>query len=159
MSGNCQFFLTFSYFSIMYMEAVIRRPGEPTEAATGGALWKKVFLEISQNSQENTCARVSFLIKLLALLIKIETLGQVFSCENVKFPRTPFFTEHLWTTTSEPGRETLLKKRLLYRCFPMNFAKFLRTPIFTEHLWWLLLCLISCSSFMLVSHLVLELEF
>ena len=28
------------------------------EAATGGV--KKVFLEISQNSQENTCARVSF---------------------------------------------------------------------------------------------------
>ena len=27
---------------------------------------KKVFLEISQNSQENTCARVSFLIKLYA---------------------------------------------------------------------------------------------
>ena len=27
---------------------------------------KKVFLEISQNSQENTCAWVSFLIKLLA---------------------------------------------------------------------------------------------
>ena len=26
---------------------------------------KKVFLEISQNSQENTCATVSFLIKLL----------------------------------------------------------------------------------------------
>ena len=25
---------------------------------------KKVFLEISQNSQENTCARASFLIKL-----------------------------------------------------------------------------------------------
>ena len=27
---------------------------------------KKVFLEISQNSQENTCARVSLLIKLQA---------------------------------------------------------------------------------------------
>ena len=52
------------------MEAVIRTPGEPTEAATGGALWKKVFLEISQNSQENTCARVSFLIKLLAQDLK-----------------------------------------------------------------------------------------
>ena len=26
---------------------------------------KKMFLKISQNSQENTCARVSFLIKLL----------------------------------------------------------------------------------------------
>ena len=36
------------------------------EAATRGALWKKVFLEISQNSQENVCARASFLIKLLA---------------------------------------------------------------------------------------------
>ena len=33
------------------------------EAATGGVLWKKVFLEISENSQENACARVSFLIK------------------------------------------------------------------------------------------------
>ena len=30
-----------------------------TEAATRGVLWKKVFLEISQNSQENTCARAS----------------------------------------------------------------------------------------------------
>ena len=36
------------------------------EAATGGVLLKKVFLEILQNSQENTCARVSFLIKLQA---------------------------------------------------------------------------------------------
>ena len=35
-----------------------------TEAATRGVLWKKVFLEISHNSRENTCARVSFLIKL-----------------------------------------------------------------------------------------------
>ena len=36
------------------------------EAATGGVLWKKVFLKISQNSQENTCAGVSLLIKLQA---------------------------------------------------------------------------------------------
>ena len=33
---------------------------------------EKVFLEISQNAQENTCTRVSFLIK---------SLTQVFSCE------------------------------------------------------------------------------
>ena len=32
--------------------------------ATRGVLLKKVFLEISQNSQENTCARVYFLIKM-----------------------------------------------------------------------------------------------
>ena len=31
-----------------------------TEAATRGALYERLFLEISQNSQENACARVSF---------------------------------------------------------------------------------------------------
>ena len=35
-----------------------------TEAATGGVLQEKVLLEIWQNSQGNTCARVYFLIKL-----------------------------------------------------------------------------------------------
>ena len=44
---------------------------------------KKVFLEISQNSQEKVCARISFLIKLQAEacnFIKKEALAQVFSC-------------------------------------------------------------------------------
>ena len=42
---------------------------------------KKTFLEISQNSRENNCARVSFSIKLQAFnFIKKETLPQVFSC-------------------------------------------------------------------------------
>ena len=36
-----------------------------------GVLWKKVLLEVSQNSQENTCARVSFLIKLQALVLQL----------------------------------------------------------------------------------------
>ena len=35
-----------------------------TEAAVQRCSAEKVFLEISQNSQENTCARASFLIKL-----------------------------------------------------------------------------------------------
>ena len=34
------------------------------EAATGGVLQEKAFLEISQNSQEITCARTSFSINL-----------------------------------------------------------------------------------------------
>ena len=33
-----------------------------TEAVTAGVLWKEMFLKISQNSQENTFAKVSFLI-------------------------------------------------------------------------------------------------
>ena len=70
---------------------------------------KKVFLKISRNSLENTCAIVSFLIKLHA--------AKRHSSRHV----------------------TLLKKRLWDWCFPVNFAKFLRTPFFIEHLRWLLL--------------------
>ena len=36
------------------------------EAVVQGCSIKNMFLEISQNSQENTCARVSILIKLQA---------------------------------------------------------------------------------------------
>ena len=37
-----------------------------TEAATEGIVLKTAFLKVSQNSQENTCVKVSFLIKLQA---------------------------------------------------------------------------------------------
>ena len=37
------------------------------EAGTRSVLWKKVFLKILQNSQGNTCARVSFLNKVAGL--------------------------------------------------------------------------------------------
>ena len=53
------------------------------EAATRGVLIEKVFLEILQNSQENTCARVSFLIKLQAAT-------WYFPVNFAKFLRTPF---------------------------------------------------------------------
>ena len=45
----------FPVWKIYWTEAVVQRRSV-----------KNVFLKISQNSQENTCARVSFLIKLLA---------------------------------------------------------------------------------------------
>ena len=72
------------------------------EAATQRCLQEKVFLEISQNSQENTCARVSFLIKLKAAcnFIKKENLAQVFSCEFCEISKNTFFRENLWTTAS-----------------------------------------------------------
>ena len=56
-----------------------------TEAGTRGVLYKKEFLKVSQNSQENICARVSFLIEF---------------CEI--FNNTFFTTEHLRTTASAP---------------------------------------------------------
>ena len=36
------------------------------KAATGGVLLEKVFLEITQDSQENTCGKVPFLIRMQA---------------------------------------------------------------------------------------------
>ena len=65
-----------------------------TEAVVPRCFVEKVFLEISQNSQENTCARVSFLIKLQALglqLIKKESLAQLFSCEFCEISKNTFF--------------------------------------------------------------------
>ena len=52
---------------------------------------KEVFLKVLQYSQEDTCTRVSILIKLQAQsfnFIKKETLAQVFSCEFGKILRT-----------------------------------------------------------------------
>ena len=63
-----------------------------------------MFFEISHNSQENTCVRVSFLIKLQAEacnIIKKEALAQVFSCEIFEISKNTFFTEHLQATASE----------------------------------------------------------
>ena len=58
------------------------------------AFCEKGFLKFSQNLQENTCARVSFLIKLQAEacnFIKEETLAQVFSYEFCQIFKNTFF--------------------------------------------------------------------
>ena len=60
---------------------------------------KKVFLEIPQNPQENTCSRVSFFNKVGGLrpatLLKKRLWHRCFSVNFVKFLRTHFFIEHL----------------------------------------------------------------
>ena len=64
---------------------------------------KKLFLKISHKLQENTCVRVSFLIKLQAetcIFIKKETVTQVFSCEFCEIFKNIFSIEHLRTTVS-----------------------------------------------------------
>ena len=58
---------------------------------------KKVFLDILQNSQENSCARVSFLIKLQtrpATLLKKRLWHRCFPVNFAKFLRAPFLTDH-----------------------------------------------------------------
>ena len=81
-------------------------PFPGAEAVTRGVLWKKMFLEISENSQENTCARASLFIKLQAEacnFITKETLAQVFSCDFSEISKNTFFTEHIRTTASAGG--------------------------------------------------------
>ena len=76
-----------------------------------------MFLKISQNSQENTCARVCFFLR-PATLFKKRLWHRCFPVNFVNFP---------------------LLALTLRRCFYVDFAKFLRTPFCIEHLWWLLL--------------------
>ena len=74
---------------------------------------KKVFLKISQNSQKNTCARVSFFIKLPA---KKETPGQLFSCECCKIFKNTLSTEHLrWLLLVRPDYVAIIITGLTFR--------------------------------------------
>ena len=70
-----------------------------------------MFLEISKNSQENTYARISVLIKLQAEtgacnFINKEALAREFSREFCKISNNTFFTEHLWATALEEHLRT-----------------------------------------------------
>ena len=56
---------------------------DDAEAAAGGVLLEKVFLDISQNSQENTCVRVPFLIKLQASPFFNNAIG-ILACSLLK---------------------------------------------------------------------------
>ena len=69
-----------------------------TEAVSQKSSVKTVFLKSLQNSQESTCARVSFLIKLQAApatLLKKRLWHRCFSVNFERFLRIPFFIEHL----------------------------------------------------------------
>ena len=66
---------------------------------------KKGVLKNSQNSQENTCARVF-------LVITFETLAQVFSCQFCEIFKDIFFIEHvLWLLSQVATANYGLKQR------------------------------------------------
>ena len=66
-----------------------------TEAVVWRCSVKKVFLEISQDSQESTCARVSFVVRPQpATLLKKGFWHRCFPVNLAKFLRTPFLKEH-----------------------------------------------------------------
>ena len=97
------------------------------EAATGGVLLEKVFLEILLNSQENTCARASFLLKLPATFLKKRPWHSCFPVNLAKFLRTSSsLTEHLrwlllkWVNPFHArrflGTETVIQRCSVKRC-------------------------------------------
>ena len=73
--------------SFVHVELLLWK--EETQAVVGRCSVKEVFLEISQTSLENTCARP-------ATLLKKRLWHRCFHASFVKFLRTPFYTEHLW---------------------------------------------------------------
>ena len=69
------------------------------EAVSQGWSSTKVFLKISQNSQENICVRVSFLIQLQTSALQLYKKRLSRRCFPVKFAkllRISSFIEHLW---------------------------------------------------------------
>ena len=136
-----------------------------TEAIAQRCSAKKVFLEILQNSQENTSARVSFLIKLQAS--EAFSIFQLFSCEFCKISKNAFFTEQHWGTASSCFFLSIdlldlqrcfsrcsrrrcfikigvlkraevcnyIKKETLAKFFPCKFCKIFKNAFVTKHIW------------------------
>ena len=80
--------MKFSFTIFLKAEAVVRTCSV-----------KKVFLKISQNSQEKTCARVSFFNKVTGLKLATSLKKRLWhKCFPVNFAKflTTYFIEHLW---------------------------------------------------------------
>ena len=86
------------------MENIKNTPQIKSEAVVHRCSVNKVLLEISQNSQENTRARVlSFLIKLQPSacdFIKKEAVAQVCSCKFCEVYKSTFFQRTLLVVAS-----------------------------------------------------------
>ena len=93
-----------------------------------------MFLEISQNSQENTCTRVSF-FKRDCNFIKKDILAQVISCEFCEISKKTFSIEHLQTTTFSRGKVSLYRSSRLQMLFKIGALKNFANVI-GKHLWW-----------------------
>ena len=102
MTGKCRSFLrshlptffcivrwifTWEYFRTFYCVKIKPTYYYSTEAVVRRCSVKKMFLEILQNLQENTCTGVSCLIKLQAACSR---LHRCFPVNLVKFLRTPW---------------------------------------------------------------------
>ena len=119
-----------------------------SEAVARICFVKKVFLEISQNWQENTCVRVSFLIKLqteACNFIKKETLTQVFSCEFWEISKNTFSyrTPPVAAVSSRILNFLRLNFRTCLRHFKQVWYEIWFNSLFMGQLWQVILELLS----------------
>ena len=83
---------------------------------------KKMFLKISQYSQESTCVGVYFNKTLKASNFQKETATKVFSCEYCKMSKNPYLDKHLRTAVSRPWNlPSPHSASLRNHTFPFNF--------------------------------------
>ena len=109
---------SFRNFPSQMFDWVLNMPLSTTTTQRQSSI-KNMFLEISQNSQENTCARVSF--------FKKEALTRVFSCEFCEISKKTFFIEDLWwllLTTYAP----LVNFRIINKQTKQSSDLFLPSP-------------------------------
>ena len=111
------------------------------EAVACSCSLKKVFLENLQNSQENTCARVSFLIKLQASacsLIKKGLWHRCFPVNFAKFQGTLFLIENSGSCFCRSTLSTArnkLSQVFLSLYFTANSAKYLTSHFVHNRFW------------------------
>ena len=109
---------------------------ENIEAVVQRCAVKKVFLEISQNSHENVCARVSY----FEIKIPTRQKHRRFPVNFVKFLRTPFYIEHLWWLLLKTRKVFMQKqpsKGFFKKGVMTNFVEFTRkhfpeSPVFIK---------------------------
>ena len=78
-------------FENSYSGIFVRSVHWKTEAISSRCSVRKMFLKISQNSQENNCARVFSLIKLSTTLLKKRDWHKCFPLNFAKFLKIGFF--------------------------------------------------------------------
>ena len=90
----------FSHEAIIFiMETIKSRPQIKSEAVAQRCSVNKMFLEIAQNSQENTCQGFFFnkvAVLRPASLLKRRLWHRCFPVNFVQFIGAPFSIEHLW---------------------------------------------------------------
>ena len=110
--GNRKTLTRQNHFVIEKFRILNGLKGWKAQEVTWGVLYRKLFLKILQNLQENTCARLSCLFFFSCLkacnFMKKQTLAQLFSCEYCKIFQSSIFYRAPPVAASAFSRQEIL---------------------------------------------------